>query len=114
MQDRPKRPEDCATMAELRAGIDHLDEELVRMFARRAAYIDRAAVIKAGIDLPARIDDRVEQVVGNVRRHAETYGLPPDLVEKLWRRLIDWSIAREESVLGPDSLRSEGKAKTRP
>ena len=32
-------------------------------------------------------------------------GLPPELVEKLWRRLIDWSIAREESHLGPDSLR---------
>ena len=43
--------------------------------------------------------------VGNVRRHAATYGLPPDLVEKLWRRLIDWSIAREESRFGPDSLR---------
>jgi hypothetical protein len=55
---------------------------------------------------PAGADrDRVEEVVGNVRRHAEVYGLPPDLVEKLWRRLIDWSIAREESKLGPDSLR---------
>ena len=62
-------------------------------------------LIEAGADLPARIDARVEQVVQNVRRHAETYGLPPDLVEKLWRRLIDWSIAREESRLGPDSLR---------
>ena len=48
---------------------------------------------------------RVEEVVQNVRRHADTYGLPPELVEKLWRRLIDWSIAREESKLGPDSLR---------
>jgi hypothetical protein len=47
----------------------------------------------------------VEQVVQNVRRHASVYGLPPDLVEELWRRLIDWSIAREESRLGPDSLR---------
>ena len=44
-------------------------------------------------------------MVQNVRAHAETYGLPPELVEKLWRRLIDWSIAREESRLGPDSLR---------
>ena len=40
-------------------------------------------------------------------RHAIAQGLPPELVEKLWRRLIDWSIAREESVLGPDSLRGE-------
>ena len=60
---------------------------------------------KAEIDLPARIDARVEEVVVNVRTHAVRYGLPPDLIEKLWRRLIDWSIAREENRLGPDSLR---------
>ncbi len=94
-------------MADIRAGIDVLDEELVRLFARRSAYIDRAAEIKAQADLPARITSRVEEVVGNVRRHAVTHGLPPDLVEKLWRRLIDWSIAREESRLGPDSMRKE-------
>jgi isochorismate pyruvate lyase len=94
-------------MAEIRAGIDALDEQLVRLFAERAAFIDRAADIKAQVDLPARITPRVEQVVQNVRCHAGTYGLPPDLVEKLWRRLIDWSIAREESRLGPDSLRKD-------
>jgi isochorismate pyruvate lyase len=100
-----KMPKDCTTMADIRAGIDQLDEELVRLFAQRAGYIDRAAVIKADVDLPARIGSRVEEVVANVRRHAVAYGLPPELVEKLWRRLIDWSIAREESRLGPDSLR---------
>lgn len=100
-----RKPADCTTMAHIRAEIDRLDEDLVRLFAERAGYIDRAAEIKAGVDLPARIEERVEEVVRNVRRHADTYGLPPDLVEKLWRRLIDWSIAREESKLGPDSLR---------
>ena len=96
---------DCTTVAQIRAEIDRLDEDLVRLFAERAGFIDRAAEIKAEVDLPARIGSRVEEVVENVRRHADTYGLPPDLVEKLWRRLIDWSIAREESRLGPDSLR---------
>jgi len=99
------KPADCTSMGQIRAEIDRLDEDLVRLFAERAGYIDRAAEIKAGVDLPARIEARVEEVVANVRRHADTYGLPPELVEKLWRRLIDWSIAREESKLGPDSLR---------
>lgn len=100
-----RKPADCTTMAHVRAEIDRLDEDLVRLFAERAGYVDRAAEIKAGADLPARIDSRVGEVVANVRRHAATYGLPPELVEKLWRRLIDWSIAREETRLGPDSLR---------
>lgn len=96
---------DCMTMAEIRAGIDRLDRDLVRLLAERAAFIDRAAAIKAGAGLPARIEARVEEVVGNVRAHAAELGLPPDAVESLWRRLIDWSIAREEAVLGPDRLR---------
>ena len=100
-----RKPADCTTMAHIRAEIDRLDEGRVRLFAERAGYSDRAAEIKAEVDLPARIDARVEEVVMNVRRHATTHGLPPELVEKLWRRLIDWSIAREESRLGPDSLR---------
>lgn len=100
-------PAQCRDMRELRAEIDRLDHDLVQLLAERAGYIDRAAEIKADVDLPARIHPRVEEVVANVRTHAQTYGLPPDLVEKLWRRLIDWSIAREESHLGPDSLRPD-------
>lgn len=93
------RPEDCTTMADIRAEIDRLDAELVALFAQRTAYIDRAAAIKEQVGLPARIEDRVEQVVGNVRRHAVAHGLPPDKLEKLWRKLIDWSIEREEDHL---------------
>jgi isochorismate pyruvate lyase len=95
-----KRPEDCQTMAEIRAEIDRLDMSLVTLLARRAEYIDRAAQIKAVVRLPARIDARVEEVVANVRRHAEAAGLEPDLAERLWRDLIGWSIDREERQLG--------------
>ncbi len=94
---------DCTTMAEIRAEIDRLDGELVVLFAERVSYIDRAAVIKTGVGLPARIEDRVEDVISKVRAHAVANGLPPDKLEKLWRKLIDWSIEREEAVLGPSS-----------
>jgi isochorismate pyruvate lyase len=97
-----KQPAECETMADIRAEIDRLDEELVALFAERVAYIDRAAEIKAGVGLPARINSRVEEVVANVRRHAEARGLPPEKLEKLWRKLIDWSIEREEGHLGKD------------
>ncbi len=95
-----RKPADCSSMAEIRAEIDRLDEDLVRLFAERAGYIDRAAVLKQGNGLPARIDARVEEVVAKVRTEAAAQGLDPDLVEDLWRRLIDWSIAREERKLG--------------
>ena len=96
-----KKPAECLTMADIRLQIDRVDAELVALFAQRVSYIDRAAVIKTDAGLPARIGDRVEDVVAKVRLHAVAHGLPPDKLEKLWRRLIDWSIEREETVLGP-------------
>ena len=95
-----KTAAECTTMAEVRAGIDRVDAELVALFAERTGFIDRAEAIKAELGLPARITPRIEEVVANVRGHAVAHGLPPEQIEKLWRKLIDWSIAREESVLG--------------
>lgn len=86
----------CGSMTEVRAGIDALDARIVALLAERAGYIDRAAALKPAEGLPARIDARVEAVVANVRAAAGAEGLDPDLAEALWRRLIDWSIAREE------------------
>lgn len=91
---------DCMTMAEVRAEIDRLDSALVRLLAERAGYIDRASELKPALGLPARIDDRVEDVVAKVRAQAMAEGLDPTLAEALWRRLIDWSIAREERTMG--------------
>jgi len=97
-----KTAADCETMTDIRAEIDRLDAELVALFAQRVGYIDRAAEIKVGIAMPARVHSRVEEVVANVRRHAAGHGLPPEKLEKLWRKLIEWSIEREEATLGKD------------
>ena len=95
-----KAPQDCHDMTELRAAIDALDAGIVAKLSVRAGYIDRAAQLKRGNGLPARIDARVEEVVAKVRAETGAQALDPDLVEDLWRRLIDWSIAREERTLG--------------
>jgi len=89
-----------ATMAELRLEIDRLDAALVDLLARRTAMIDRAIELKPGEGLPARIETRVEDVVTKVRTRAVAAGLPPELAETLWREMMEFFIAREESVLG--------------
>lgn len=87
-------------MAALRTAIDDLDRRLARMMALRSRMIDRAAQIKAGAGLPARIDARVEQVAANARRNAEAAGYDPDLAEALWRLMMDHFIAQEARALG--------------
>jgi isochorismate pyruvate lyase len=89
-------------MRELRVQIDRLDRQLIELLVTRAGYIDRASELKPGEGLPARIPDRVEDVVQKVRASSTEMGMDPDLAETLWRSLIDWSIAREERVLGPE------------
>ncbi|UUV06823.1 MULTISPECIES: chorismate mutase [Ruegeria] len=95
-------PQNCNTMQDLRAEIDKLDRQLIEMLVTRASYIDRASQLKPGEGLPARIPERVEEVVQRVRASSDALGMDPDLAEKLWRILIDWSIAREERVIGTD------------
>ncbi|MEX0276697.1 MAG: chorismate mutase [Ruegeria sp.] len=95
-------PQDCRSMQELRPQIDQLDRQLIELLVTRAGYIDRATELKPGEGLPARIPDRVEEVVQRVRKRSDELGMDPDLAESLWRILIDWSIAREERVLGTE------------
>ncbi|SPH24858.1 T-protein [Defluviimonas aquaemixtae] len=91
---------DCATMTDVRAEIDRIDRALVALLAERSGYIDRAAELKPALGLPARIDARVEEVFTKIRAAARLEGLDPALAEMLWRRIIDWSIAREETTIG--------------
>jgi isochorismate pyruvate lyase len=92
-------PQDCNNMSDLRAQIDALDEDLVALFVERAGYIDRAIALKQDNGLPARIPERVEEVVTNAGDRAEAAGLDRELVERLWRQLVEWSIAREAQVI---------------
>lgn len=94
--------DDIPDMPSLRARIDALDAELIALFARRRALIDRAARIKAAQGLPARIDWRVDEVIANARRNAEAAGLDGDLFEAIWRSLVEAAIAQEDRHLNGD------------
>lgn len=95
-----REPSELLNMVALRAEIDAHDRRIVALLADRARLIDRAIALKPAEHMPARIEARVEEVVANVRAAAGERGLDPDLVETLWRIVIDWSIDREERVLG--------------
>jgi len=85
---------DCTTMAEVRAGVDQVDRELVTLLARRFAYMDAAARIKPAREA-VRDEDRKAAVIANARAAARDAGVPDDLVADLWERLVEASIAYE-------------------
>jgi len=78
---------ECASLAEIRANIDRLDHEIVRLLAEREKYVVQAARFKqtaADVHAPAR----VEEVAANVRRIALQYGASADVIERGYRVLI--------------------------
>ena len=92
-------PADCRDMTQVRAAIDELDDRLVDLLALRVAYVERAAALKPRAGIPADAPARVRQVLQRVEARAAAKGLPTDLAAALWRNLIDWSIAREQTLM---------------
>ncbi|MEI6485193.1 MAG: chorismate mutase [Sphingomonadales bacterium] len=98
-----KPSSECQTMAEVRAGVDALDLELVALLARRFGYMDAAARIKPSRS-HVRDEARKAQVIANASAAAAAAGLPAGLAEALWEVLVEASIAHELGVW--DALRA--------
>ncbi|MGN6375330.1 MAG: chorismate mutase [Sphingomonas sp.] len=86
--------EACTTMAEVRAGVDQVDRELIQLLARRFAYMDAAARIKPERG-HVRDEARKAEVIANACAHARTAGLPEPVIADLWDQLVESSIAYE-------------------
>lgn len=89
-----KPAEHCESMAEVRAGVDSVDRELVALLAERFRFMDAAARIKPERG-QVRDEARKQQVIENAAAHATRLGLDPRLVETLWEALVEASIAHE-------------------
>lgn len=96
-------------MTEVRAEIDRLDRALVDLIAERFGYVERAWQIKLQEKAEANVPWRNQQVFDKVRARAVEKGLPPDLVEALWRQMVGWFIQHEEEKL---RTTLEGKPRT--
>lgn len=86
-------------LQELRRDIDEVDCALVALLARRMRIVDRVIAVKRQAGIPAALPERIEAVVEQACSLAAQHGVPERLVERLWRCLIDETIAYEEASL---------------
>ncbi|TVV72515.1 chorismate mutase [Sphingomonas solaris] len=84
----------CTTMAEVRAGVDALDERIVALLGERMRYMEAAARIKPERDM-VRDEPRKAAVIANARRVAAERGFPAELAGALYELLVEASIAYE-------------------
>lgn len=87
-QDEPK------TMQDVRAAVDALDDVLVPLLVKRSRYMTWAAKIKNDEKL-VRDEARIEAIVRRVRDLAQAQNGSPDLMENLYRAMMECYIAYE-------------------
>jgi isochorismate pyruvate lyase len=101
-------PEQCETMAEVRAGVDQTDRDLVALLARRFGFMDAAARIKPD-RATVRDEVRKAEVIDNVRAHARAAGIPEAVIASIWEILVEGSIVYEFERF--DALRGDASAR---
>lgn len=92
---------DCASLAEVRAAIDEIDRAIIGLIGRRAAYVEAAAAFKSD-EAAVRAPDRYASLLGQRREWAAAASLDPDVIEQIYRTLVDYFIARELAIKGVD------------
>lgn len=84
----------CSSLEEVREEIDKLDDQIVELIATRNRYIHQAASFKESID-EVKAPDRVDAVLQKVRHKALSLNLSPNLIEKLYKIMINEMVESE-------------------
>ena len=87
----------CDSLDEVRAAIDRLDAEIVRLICERGAYVAEAGRLKADRNQVV-VPERIEAIIARARGLAEAEGFDADTVERIYRAMIDAYIAFEHEV----------------
>ena len=90
-------PDDCASMDEVRAGVDATDRELIALLERRFGYMRAAARIKPTRE-SVRDEVRKAAVIAAAGEEAQRRGIPRAEIEAIWDQLVEASIAYEFEI----------------
>ncbi len=86
---------DCASLADVRAHIDRLDNMIAPLLCQRLFFVKQAAKFKASKEAVV-VPSRVEDIVRSVRVVAEKHDMNPDVLEHIYRTIIDDFTAEEK------------------
>ena len=84
----------CTTMEDVRRHIDALDDVLVPLLVTRRGYMTQAARLKIDAN-QVRDEERIEAIVARVRARAAQEGGQPDVIEAIYRSMMEAYIAFE-------------------
>jgi len=93
-----KSPDECRTIEEVRSEIDRIDRSIIEVIAQRRAYVHAVMQFKRSAD-DVHAHDRQRQMLATRREWAAQHALSPELIEGLFRSMVDHFIAEELAIL---------------
>jgi isochorismate pyruvate lyase len=88
---------ECSSIQEVRTHIDRLDAQIVPLLCERSFYVGEAAKFKTE-KKDVVVPERIEQIILRVRHMAVEEGGDPDLIERIYRSMLDAFIMYEAHV----------------
>ncbi len=88
------KPEDCASIQDIRTEIDRIDSQIVAAIAERKGYVQAASKFKTS-ETAIKAPERLAAMLQQRRLWAAEKGLNPDMIEKLFKDLVQHFIQEE-------------------
>lgn len=90
-----KQPGECENIDEVRQAIDQLDQKIIRLLGERFSYVKEVIRFKEPDEKSVIARDRFNAVLNSRRKLAVEAGLDPDIIEKIYRDLLNYFIQEE-------------------
>jgi len=88
------------TLEEVRAEITRLDEDIVRLIAKRQSYAKKVAELKQAAGIPVHNSQRKNDVLAYVMTEAKAERLDPAPVKEIFEILISMNEKAQRAALG--------------
>jgi chorismate mutase/prephenate dehydratase len=86
-------------LSTLRDRIDDVDRKIIALIAERLRIVEEVALAKLDAASPFRDREREERLLLRLREHATAAGIDPHEIERLYRVVMDMSVAHQEATV---------------
>jgi len=93
-----KLPQECSSIEDVRGEIDNIDNEIIGLIGKRLSFVREIIKYKNNTeDVVAK--ERYTAVIARRRELAATYELDPDVIENIYRMMMDYFINEQFELL---------------
>ena len=89
----------CESIEEVRKCIDDIDESIIKLLGERFRYVKEVVRFKEPSRESIIAKERLESVITSRRKMASENGLNPDIIEGMYRNLINHFIEEEIKII---------------